>query len=642
MQLELYMHINREKLVYEEDKVLFATSYLTGAAFDWFKPIIWDYQDHQYNKQDKETKEIFSDFQQFKRHLQGTFGDINTEWNAKQRLKQLWQMKSAQSYSSEFLQISSHTSWDNNMLMTFYEDGLKTEIQEKLIWMEWPKTLSKYIELAVKIDNKLYDFNIRKRGHQFWKEPWMSNYQANDRRPFQQHNQPRYEDPYGLQPMELDTMQQWQGLLSTQEKEWQWHEKLCFICGRSGHMLKDCQQSKERSLRQQWNTTYGNGHAQLNATQDREAYDTTGMVKTTELRADDDYQAMQETYSEHNDPVMVPNITPMRTMMQNNTSLTDEEIEEIMSSSYENLRQPARADTGIHTSEESDKTEVVTHQEPVQRLSPDNQADKDWQGIDTLDKEYSIQWNGHEPNMEGLLEVLDTPQIKNTIPIWDNNESEESATEAGSQSTKEISSETLEAVLFAANIVRSIQEKLTRFSHKVRQLCYDLSNYCPHQSLGCWEWETTSWDEHLQRCPNHPTFCGICHQRNTQDWIHLQQVTNKQKWDNNHEPCYSQQCDCIHYDDHLKHNEIPWIACYTDDCDEHFNKKAVAQHWPKWLQKTVPICPCNDHRCACSRYPRHPYHTVMHWTKCFNLGCLIHKSSIKEFCPSPRMYRVPN
>ena len=40
MQLELYMHINREKLVNKEDKVLFITSYLTGAALNWFKPII--------------------------------------------------------------------------------------------------------------------------------------------------------------------------------------------------------------------------------------------------------------------------------------------------------------------------------------------------------------------------------------------------------------------------------------------------------------------------------------------------------------------------------------------------------------------------------------------------------------------------
>ena len=42
-------------------------------------------------------------------------------------------MKSAQSYASEFLQISSHTSWDDDILMTFFKDGLKTEIQEKLI-----------------------------------------------------------------------------------------------------------------------------------------------------------------------------------------------------------------------------------------------------------------------------------------------------------------------------------------------------------------------------------------------------------------------------------------------------------------------------------------------------------------------------
>ena len=47
--------------------------------------------------------------------------------------------------------------------------------------------------------------------------------------------------------------------------------------------------------------------------------------------------------------------------MWNNMTLTKEEIEEIMSSSYENLRQPARADTGICKSEESDKTKVITH-----------------------------------------------------------------------------------------------------------------------------------------------------------------------------------------------------------------------------------------------------------------------------------------
>ena len=182
-------------------------------------------------------------------------------------------------------------------------------------------------------------------------------------------------------------------------------------------MLKDCWQRNERSSGQQQNTTYGNRCVQLNATQDRGVYDITRTVKPTKLRADDDYQDTQETYGECKCPVMVLNITPMRAMMQNDTSLTDEEIEEIMSSSYENLRQPARADTGICGSKESDETEVITHQKPVQELSPDSLPDEDWQGIDFLDEEYSIQWNGHEPNMEELLEVLDTPQNKDAIPV---------------------------------------------------------------------------------------------------------------------------------------------------------------------------------------------------------------------------------
>ena len=191
-----------------------------------------------------------------------------------------------------------------------------------------------------------------------------------------------------------------------------------------------------------------------------------------------------------------------------------------MSSSYENLRQPARADTGIHKSKESDATKDIT-QEPAQEMTPDSLANKDWQEIIFLNKEYSIQQNGHEPNMEELLEVPNTPQSESANPVQNENELEDSATEAGSQSTKEISSETLEAVLFAADIARSIQEKPTRFFHEVRCLCYDMSDYCLHQNLGCWEQEAMIWDEHLKRCPNHPIFCDICHHMNTQDWIHL-------------------------------------------------------------------------------------------------------------------------
>ena len=40
------MQINREKLSHKADKVLFITTYLSGLAFDWFKPIVRDYQEN--------------------------------------------------------------------------------------------------------------------------------------------------------------------------------------------------------------------------------------------------------------------------------------------------------------------------------------------------------------------------------------------------------------------------------------------------------------------------------------------------------------------------------------------------------------------------------------------------------------------
>lgn len=178
------------------------------------------------------------------------FGDIKTEHNAKQQLKWICQKGSAQSHTSKFLQLALHTTWGNNILMSLWEDSLKDEIQEKLLWVEQPKTLNRYIELAVKIDNKLYNYNARKKGFNHHKEPRTNNYWANDKWSFQQHNQQRYEDFYGLQLMKLDAMQQqpcWGDQISAQEKEWWWNERLCFTCGKSGHMLKDCQQKKNRS-----------------------------------------------------------------------------------------------------------------------------------------------------------------------------------------------------------------------------------------------------------------------------------------------------------------------------------------------------------------------------------------------------------
>ena len=70
------------------DKVLFASTYLIRPAFDWFKPTLRDYTQHENEQQqDMDTQEVFADFNEFKRCLERTFGDLDEAQNAEHDLE---------------------------------------------------------------------------------------------------------------------------------------------------------------------------------------------------------------------------------------------------------------------------------------------------------------------------------------------------------------------------------------------------------------------------------------------------------------------------------------------------------------------------------------------------------------------------
>lgn len=151
-QLELYLNINRERLTLDGDKVLFASTYLTGPAFDWFEPILRDYQENVEQQQDDSTREVFTSFANFKQRLQGTFGDIDATRQAERKLWRLRQNGSAARLVSDFQQIIAHLDWDEDAYIAKFEEMLKPEIQEKLAWMERPNSLSELFTRVVRIN----------------------------------------------------------------------------------------------------------------------------------------------------------------------------------------------------------------------------------------------------------------------------------------------------------------------------------------------------------------------------------------------------------------------------------------------------------------------------------------------------------
>lgn len=107
-QMDIYLAVNALKLAGEADKVLLASTFLIGPAFDWFEPRIRLWFHEAKEDRDIQTTRIFNNYTQFTNQLQQTFGNIDEKHSAAQKLYQLKQTESITKYASEYQQLSSH------------------------------------------------------------------------------------------------------------------------------------------------------------------------------------------------------------------------------------------------------------------------------------------------------------------------------------------------------------------------------------------------------------------------------------------------------------------------------------------------------------------------------------------------------
>jgi hypothetical protein len=126
-----------------------------------------------------------------------TFGNVDEKRIAERELKALKQHTYAQDYSAHLIRISAHLNWGDEALLAKYYDGLKEDIKDEISRKEdEPEDLYAMIELSIKIDNRLFERKLQKKG--------SGSYRSNGRRP---NTSVRRVDPYGPQTMELDKIQ---------------------------------------------------------------------------------------------------------------------------------------------------------------------------------------------------------------------------------------------------------------------------------------------------------------------------------------------------------------------------------------------------------------------------------------------------
>ena len=110
-QIELFFGFNIDRFPTDKHKVLFASTYLSGLAFEWFNSFLTDFLNNKPDKRDDNTIEVTQNYLNFKNKLQKVFGNFDEEHLAERRMQSLQQTGSAANYASKFQQLAAQTQW---------------------------------------------------------------------------------------------------------------------------------------------------------------------------------------------------------------------------------------------------------------------------------------------------------------------------------------------------------------------------------------------------------------------------------------------------------------------------------------------------------------------------------------------------
>ena len=108
-QAELFFGFNVDRFPTNKHKVLFASTYLRGPAFEWFNLFLTDFLNNKPNEREDNTVEITQNYSNFKNKLRQVFGNFDEEHSAERRMQLLQQTGSAAKYASKFQQLAAQT-----------------------------------------------------------------------------------------------------------------------------------------------------------------------------------------------------------------------------------------------------------------------------------------------------------------------------------------------------------------------------------------------------------------------------------------------------------------------------------------------------------------------------------------------------
>ena len=163
--MDLYCEFN--EVPTDQGKILMASTYMKGRAANWIQPYVEDYVSNSADQGTRaETQSLFASWKHFKEEMGRIFGEVDAKNQAEKAITRLKQTKSVSKYTAEFKQLQARIDWDDAALRTVFEAGLKENIKDGLVHHEKPTTLHALIELATRIDHRLWERYEQKKTFQ--------------------------------------------------------------------------------------------------------------------------------------------------------------------------------------------------------------------------------------------------------------------------------------------------------------------------------------------------------------------------------------------------------------------------------------------------------------------------------------------
>jgi hypothetical protein len=250
MQCLLAIEMSGGKLPTERKKVLYIVSFLRGPAYEWVHPHFKDFLQHAEGEQKAFTRKMFKDYQSLFDEMEEVFDNGDEALEADRDIRALRQRTSAAQYRAEFQILAAKLDWNDDALASEFYRGLKDRVREEItLRNDRPSTFKDLSELAIKIDNRIFELQLEKRG---------SYAHTNGANRKAKRNVPDWNDNYyGLQKMQIDATKGKPGSNNkgprkgpprpqpnkgTNDKS----NVECYGCGKKGHYKRDCTVRKQR------------------------------------------------------------------------------------------------------------------------------------------------------------------------------------------------------------------------------------------------------------------------------------------------------------------------------------------------------------------------------------------------------------